>query len=319
MRPPPVWFGFVGQANAVRRVRTYADGALERGESMPVTIIRGDCGSGKTELPKAIARCFGTEVHRMVGCKELTVVEYARTVTSCKPFAILHGDEAHAISREVQEWLLRLIDRRVIPKTEQKDGARAARVVGECPAPKVGLVLSTNLSGRLLRALRSRCMVEVTLRPYPPRELFYIARQMAARRSIVVTPQAATLIAKSAAGLPRNVELLIEGLTYRYTTAPTDGFTVEHVREILDIHQIDRWGRSEDQQEYMRFLHRLGGDGVSLTTLVHGMRVDETELRERVEPYLIHQGWVTIESGGRTLTHTGRAIVEADYAELPKS
>jgi Holliday junction DNA helicase RuvB len=300
-RPAPRFRDFIGQKQRVDFVRRQLAGAQVSNEPFPHSLFRGPSGVGKSLLARALAAEMGTDTIEAMGYDDRSVL--GEKLGRLRNHDILLVDEAHRLGYSEQELLNEAIDDNSIPAPAP--GPADGRVA----LPPWTLVLATDQPGRLLDALFKRVVLEVQLDYYPLDELKEIVAAMAGQPkiNILLTAQAAKLVARVSGGLPRQAKQHLQMLRNFYPDAESREIGVAEVRGYLDARGFDEEGLSPSECRYLEVLARLGAS--SLESIALALGCDQRFVRREIESPLVRRGLVRIASSGRQLTAAGREWV----------
>jgi len=290
----------------VRTIR----GARHRGEPCPSLLLRGGSGLGKSTLAKALSEEYGSKFHKITATKQTDAIALglaARDLGACDFILI---DEPRALGPATQELLYLILDESMAPAVEERGDGRRPRLTGQVEVPPITLVLATDQTGLLCRALKTRMKLDFTLEPYGVKEMILIARQRASQLNMLISPQAARLLAETSHGVPRLLGHRVENMVHYYAEDWPTSFSVSYVRRFLKAQGIDRLGLSPGHRKYMLLLHNLGAEKISLGTLAASLYLDERSVSRDIEPLLTRHRWMGVAPSGRYLTGSGKRIVE---------
>jgi Holliday junction DNA helicase RuvB len=301
---------FIGQRAVVDLLRRQLAGAQARAGPFPTTLLSGPSGCGKSALARSLAREYGTAVVDAMGYdnRELLAAKLGR-LNACD---FLLVDECHRLGPLEQELLCEAIDTGSIPPPAA--GARRADPGERTRLPDWCLLLATDQPGRLFDSVLKRVVLEAPLELYPVDEVKEIVEHMAAEGPdrILLSAQAARLIAEVAGGLPRRARQYLQNLRLFHRDAEARQLTVEQVREYLEAAGVDELGLGRRQNRYLQALAgmRVG----SLESLALRLGCDASYAKRQVEPMLVRLGFVEITPAGRRLTAAGRAHLDRPTA-----
>jgi Holliday junction DNA helicase RuvB len=308
-RPVPKFHDYIGQKRIVDYLRRLIDGALTRNEPFPHTLMLGPSGVGKTRLSKALSTEFKTDVVEAMGYEDRAALSGKLVSLSTGDFLFI--DECHRLHGPEQELLCEAIDRKSIPNTDRKRSDQGGAVIERTVLKPWTLILATDQPGLLLDALRKRIDVEVSLPFYTGREMKEIVESMASDLNLLLSPQAALLLADVAVGLPRRAKQLLRNLRMFHPGAETQQLGLPEVREFLEASGVDKAGLNTSERRYLEVIVDLGG--ASLETLALGLGTDIDFVRRQIEPNLVRRRLVKITSAGRQITPKG-----LDHIQSPK-
>jgi Holliday junction DNA helicase RuvB len=300
-RPTPRFHDFIGQRPVVALLRRQLGGAQACSEPFPHTLFHGRSGVGKSMLAQAVAAEMGTCVVPAMGYDDRHAV--ADKLATLRAHDLLFVDECHRLGHAEQELLCEAIDHDSIPASDPKGTDRPPGDDGRVTIPPWTLVLATDQPGRLLNALLKRIVIDIPLALYPVVELKEIVEVMAGKANVLLSPQAARLIAEVANGLPRQANQILKNLRLFHRDAETRQLGAPEVREYLDAAGYDPSGLNLQEVRYLEALDRQGVS--SLTSLARALGSDANYVRDQVEPAILQRGLVRITPSGRRLTDAG--------------
>lgn len=309
-RPIQTFRGFVGRKEIVDLLKRQIAGALARRQTFPHSEFVGPSGVGKTLLAQAMAAEFGANLIMTTGY--ISRAELADRLIALKIGDFIFVDEAHAMKAPEQELLLGAIDDLSVPVIKGSTlvkGSAVASVPQEEVAKTVEikpftLFLATDQPGALRNALQERMRLKISLGYYTIAELREIVDRMATIEDILISPQAARLIAQVSAGLPRRAKHHLQNLRTHFSNSEQVQVSLQQVREFLRDFKIDDKGLGPHEHQYLAYLKRVGA--ASLESLAICLGLDCSYVRHQIEPLLLRECLVKIVPGGRKLTPAGR-------------
>jgi len=301
-RPAPRFRDFVGQKPVVDLLRRQLEGAQDHNEPFPHALFHGPSGVGKSLLAQALAAEMGTDVVEAMGYDDRLSI--GTKLTRLHDHDILLVDEAHRLGHAEQEILIEAIDRGSIPAPTPKSADRPVGNDGRVALRPWTLILATDQPGVLLNALHKRIVLEIALDYYPLNELKEIVEAMAMQANLLLSPQAARLVAESSSGLPRRAKQLLLNLRLFHPHSENRQLGLSEVREFLDAYGYDEAGLSRQECRYLEAVARLGVG--SLESIAQALGCDRAFVRRQIEPALLRRGLVRITPSGRQLTDSGR-------------
>jgi Holliday junction resolvasome RuvABC ATP-dependent DNA helicase subunit len=154
---------------------------------------------------------------------------------------------------------------------------------------KYSFFMSTNLSGTLPEPLKNRS-ISLYLSPYTEDDIRRIIQSISS-----LPPFFAEVIANRSRNSPRVAKILLKRLE------PFLGEinNKEDLEMVLDYLGIYEEGFTENDIRYLEYLEKVGTS--SLTNLVGTLGIDEQEIKEEIEPFLLEKGLIKISSKGRMI------------------
>lgn len=261
---------------------------------------------GKTELAKCLSLEMGVQCLDFYSSPQTKRWQLARHLSQIQRKGdVVFIDEIHALQDSVQEMLYPAIDRHEVPVVDA-DKHRIMENEWQ-PIPAFTLVVASDQPGKLVNALKQRCVLRYSLRHYTEREMDVIVRNRAAEIGILLSPQSAKAIAAASRGVPRRARHILHSLhTVLEDTevTVTKGMASNHLASI----GIDKDSLTDADRMFLTILATRNST-VSLHDLASQIGLDEESVRNDVEPYLIRRGLVSVEARGRALTNAGTAYV----------
>ncbi len=319
--PPSVeaaFEGYVGNEGAVRRVMIEATVARQNDPPrMPVNMMFcGPGGLGKTELARRVAQALQLPfvdiparnvrnvdeltdfVRRELATHDLSPVEAGKDSglpLLRYPPLVIFMDEVHELGRRSDAFLnfFEPKERRAVGKEEVGDFSQAT------------ILAATTDRGRLPDPFLTRFRM-VDLVAYSPQEVAKMIEPLFAEyapssgflETLATMARANPRVAKERAG---------EIITHFRFDAHLYPLTEDGLLRLADeIWHVDRFGLTKIDYEYLRALSS-GPRGLGALTSL--LPVGADEIRNVIEPYLLHTELVTQTSSGRRLTESGRTAL----------
>lgn len=307
-RPVSIFHDVIGQGRIIRMATRLVNGAKLRGERCPDFLLFGGSGLGKSTVARALSVEYGTRLNTIWATSKTSAIDLAIASEKLAAFDFIFIDECHNLAPDVQELVFRMMSECKAPKVEKRPTG-GFKVVGEVAIPPVTFVVGTDQPGKLTNAFRKRFANTFVIQPYTPREMIAIIRHRATQLQMIVTAQAAKILASYCRGIPRNVSHHLEGMRLFLHDRNVSQFTSGHVNRFLRAKGFDHYGRDSIQRAYMDLLRKHGGKNVSLESLALALQLDPRMVRADVEPWLVQQAWISIAPSGRCLTKQGEDLI----------
>lgn len=213
------------------------------------------------------------------------------------PPAIVFVDECHAMPRTAQTELLTALEPSQMEAKTTKEIADLSQVT---------FLLATTDSAKLLEPLRTRSR-EVALEPYSRAEVAEIIRRVHASWPATVCQQ----LAVAGRLIPRQALLFADDFDRFMRQEHPDERPSEHLAlRLMESRGMDELGLTNRDYRYLALLPS-DGSARGLQAIASQLHVDETEVEETIEPFLIQLRLVERETKGRRITLRGTELLEA--------
>lgn len=294
----PAFDGILGQGKLVDRLRELAEGCNAGGRVIPPILLVGPSGGGKTQLAHAVAVLLGVG-HIYSNCSAFTnLTSMLDLHERLSPYDVSILDEIDKSKKDIQTAFLSILDGRPVRRPARTGRHPEPERLVEMPP--LTFVAATTRPGKMMQDLLNRFLV-FELESYKAGELAEIAMLVARSEGISLADEAASLIAGSCHGSPREVKKRVGELCL------TSG--ISHIsKSEVDRFLCQRGIHSEGwTATHFKILGLIGESGSSKARVYTQAGLDPV-LVENFEAQLVRAGLVAIEKGhGRTLTSTGRA------------
>ncbi len=297
----------VGQDRLRENLAVFIRAARERGEPLDHLLFHGPPGLGKTSLAHVVAREMGAPLRRTSGPAIERAGDVAALLSNLEAGDVLFIDEIHRLPATVEEILYPAMeDFQLDILIGQGPGARSMRL----DLPRFTLIGATTRAGLLTSPLRDRFGWVARLEYYPASDLERILERTARVLEVVLEADACAEIARRSRGTPRVANRLLRRVRDFAQIAPNpDGaIAPDLARHALERLEVDDAGFDRLDRALLRILlERFDGGPTGLETLAAAVGEDKGTLEDVVEPFLIHQGYLTRTPRGRVATPRTRA------------
>ena len=145
---------------------------------------------------------------------------------------------------------------------------------------------------------------------YDDNQAFKVVLKQASANHLVITEDAARLIAIRANGMPRTIcNMLERAVDYMVTSGQTE-ITPDTIQKLLVNLEIDRNGLDPAMRDYLQALADAPNGRLSLQSLSGVLGLDVKTLEICVEPALQRRKLIVRGAGGRTITAAGQALLD---------
>jgi len=260
-------------------------------------LLTGPRGLGKTTLALAIAHERGVDVRVLVGRQLQAASDITAEVLRWKDHEIIFIDEIHGMSKAAQEMLFSVMeDGRLSVVTKQGKGTVKTSVA----APRVTIIGATTDPAKLLGPFRNRFGIQYTLDFYSAEEMTQIGRRSCQILGFTLESAGMTLLIKNCRDNPRTLNELLLQMRDLSVAEDCSLLTTDDVDGQLELAGYEN-GLRTDERRYIECLARAHGQIASLTTLAKALDIQEGEVSQTIEPWLIRQGFVGMTPRGRKL------------------
>jgi Holliday junction DNA helicase RuvB len=285
----------IGQKAVVRELQTAVGAARITGEAASHILLAGPPGLGKTTLARAVASELGVRLHTAAGPFVRNTEALVKLLVGLGERDVLFIDEIHALAPGVAEGVYEAMEDRQVSLL-LSSGAMVRSITLDLPP--FTMIGATTDAGLLPEAFLGRFVYRHLLKFYEARELAVILGRAAPHFGIEIEPEAAGELAEVARGTPRRGIALLRHLRDEAVVAKRPAIDVAHVARTLDRLGIDGQGLGPLDRQYLDYL-RSRRHPTGLGQAARQLGVDGRTLERDHEPYLIHQGLITITPQGR--------------------
>lgn len=290
----------IGQDDLKQKARIAIGAALQRGEPLPHTLqTSGSGGLGKTTFATILANEMYSHITHLSGPALRTVPELRLVLFQLKKNEVIHIDECHAMSRQVAEELLLVLEEGVL-------SIKADDCQIRIELPPFTLIASTTKPSALSAPLRQRFGLHFHFGFYAVEDLVEITRLMADGLGIEFEDEVCEAIARRALGIPR---LCLRHAERVRDVTQAKGLEAAGLKELhyaMRLDGIDSLGLTPDHRHILAALDGVKPRGLSARSLSLLLGAELSTVTNVLEPTLVRLGLMVITPGGRKITAAGQ-------------
>jgi len=290
---------YIGQENAVERLRAAITAAKRTGKPLPHCALIGPAGMGKTSLASCAADSLDRPAFMTVG-SALTNIQDVASLVDAVNGGIAFVDEAHDLARAdlpIVSGLLPLLQDFML-HTE----------TGSRPVVPFTMIFATTTFGLLDPAIRSRMGIPYELSGYTAEELSQIAQFHARKQGIISLPESvAQEVARRCRGNPRMCGNLVGEINNFTLAAGGKDIILNDALKAFSVLGIDENGFNKTD---WRLLNLLKERPCAISRCAGYLGMDKRTFEEIIFPFLFNSGLVITSSKGLELTTAGTELVD---------
>ena len=298
---PTVFDDIIGQKQIIDNLKISIASAKARQDVLQHCLFYGNAGLGKTTLARALANELGVHIEIANGASIATNKDVLPYLMKMKKGSILFIDEIHRVNKKVQEYLLTVIeDFRldiVIPATKKDFGETVTIDI-----PKFCLVGATTEMGELVQPFLDRFKLKHFMTFYSTEELLSMLHGNASKMKVKVSEEGLNVIAKASRGTPRIANNFLEWIRDYQIANDIKGLQKSEVTSAIQMQGVDENGLTPIDRDYLSALEKLSKESpVGVNTLCSALSLDKNTIEQKIEPWLIQQGYISKTPKGRIL------------------
>ena len=303
---------FIGQQNVKDNLELLINATL-KGREFPHIGLYGPAGSGKTTLAEIICDALDAKLVYVNGSAVTSAVVFRGPIVRAMKESgkdkryIIVVDECHALPKKVQNNLLSVLEKPAVlcttveKKTPLPNGRflQKGQILKEKLPPNVSFIFATTDKAKLTDAMESR-LHPLNLEEYSIDEKVKVVKNKFNKNNVTLEEYDYTLVAGTAKNMRNLIKICDRLIDY---SVGSDKIVLDSpdVLKVLSILGIDEWGCDAADRKYLEYVKIRGP--ISLANIARYLNVDEAEVKEKMEPFLIRNDWIEITGRGRILTN----------------
>lgn len=301
---PVSWSDYVGQEKIKKSLKVILGAAIKRREPSDHLLFYGQPGLGKTTLALLVAKEMKTGLKTVSGPNLTKTGDLAAILTNLENNEVLFIDEAHRISRPIEELLYSALDCGKINLIIGK--GPSARMIS-LDLPPFTLICATTRVNLISSPLRSRFGAIFRFDYYEPENIEAIIRRSAEILKINISKEAILIIAKASRCVPRLANRLLKRARDVAQVENFDFIDEKIVKEMFNMLEIDELGLEiHDRRLLEIIIKKFGNRPVGINTLTAALGEEKETIEEIYEPYLLKIGFLQRTPRGRIVTEKAK-------------
>ena len=291
---------YIGQSEVKENMKVFIEAAKIRGEALDHVLLYGPPGLGKTTMAYIIANELGVNIKTASGPSIEKSGDLAAILSTLEPGDVLFIDEIHRMPRFIEEILYPAMEDFTLDIIIGTDGqTRNIKI----DLPPFTLVGATTRAGDLTSPLRDRFGIVNKLQYYSVEELTDIVKRTSEVLDMMITDDAAYVLATRSRGTPRIANNLFKRVRDFALVDGLDYIDVGVTNKALDRLKIDAKGLDETDKEILiTIINKFNGGPVGIDSLATAIGEEVSTIEDMYEPYLIQIGYIKRTSRGRIVT-----------------
>jgi Holliday junction DNA helicase RuvB len=304
----------IGHEKTKEQIRIAVQSAHARNESIPHMLFSGLAGTGKTTFAIGLAKYASldflpvspddmTDMSAVLRTLDKLNINgydrYGNRKSKISP-TILYFDEIHRMPRKGQEIL------GIAMEKFQLESGKPNKFFW---VPYFTIIGATTDDGELTKPFREKFKLRFLFETYNYPDMFSIIQYHADKMGLVLTKAAVRTLIERSRGVPRLAVNYAERLRDYASHLKTELATSSVAKEMFSALGVDSCGLTPPEVKILKVLYAtrepIGLDNLAIIT-----NESMNNIKNTIEPYLIHHGLVVRSGRGRLLTDVGRKNLE---------
>lgn len=298
----PVTFDdYMGQERAKKILKIAIKAAQIKHQTLDHLLLSGCSGIGKTTLAQIISNESKQPLKVFSGPSIKSVEEIVDILCAVEENDLIYIDEAHALSRKVQEVLFFAMEQFVVDANI--DGTPMRQNL-----PHFTLMASTTDLDGLEGPCRNRFQLQIQLEEYGNDTMTSIVANAFKSMSLKAPMECCELIGKISRGVPRNANSYCRRVHDTALVLNEGVIDMETVETTMDLMGINSYGLNDLDMKYLKCLAD-NRKSTGLETISMCINTTKGTIEKVIEPYLIKEGYAVKGPRGRKITQKGIEVL----------
>ena len=304
---PATFDDYVGQTKVKSDILINIKAAKIENKNLGHILFTGASGYGKTSLAYLIAKEFNSKIHVINGANLQKIADISSILININnDNNIIFIDEIHAISKEVQELLLSIMEDKILNVTIGQD--YNSKIV-TLNLPDFTLIGASTMLHNINKPLLNRFSNIYFLKKYNHQQISLIISNIFKHKKIKISYEICELLASYSRLNPRYSIHLAEKI-YNYGLVKYDlKFDQKIVKMILKEIECNLYGLNSIELLYLfKISDKIKATSIQAISQILNMPL--ATVVNNIEPYLLQLNLINTTNQGRIITEYGKEIIK---------